>query len=284
MSALSDFKKTKEFLVCVDSDGCAMDTMNIKHNCCFGPCMVDEWKLQNFSSLILPRWNDINLYTITRGINRFKGLLTALTEINDQYTEIEDLDSLKMWVDTSCELSNSALERAIAEKPDSVCLKKALNWSNAVNVAIRLLPEEKIKPFDGVKKALEYAHIQADIAVVSSANHDAVLNEWEKHGLLPNTDVVLTQNAGRKAYCISELLKKGYSPEKVLMCGDALGDMQAAEENGVLYFPILVRLEKECWEEFVNYGFEKLVSNEYAGEYAEKRKYAFLKNLGENDG
>ena len=42
MSALDDFNRKKRFAVCVDSDGCAMDTMNIKHIRCFGPCMVEE--------------------------------------------------------------------------------------------------------------------------------------------------------------------------------------------------------------------------------------------------
>lgn len=44
-SVFDGFKKNKEYLICVDSDGCAMDTMNIKHIKCFGPCMVNEWKL-----------------------------------------------------------------------------------------------------------------------------------------------------------------------------------------------------------------------------------------------
>ena len=71
---LDNYKKQKEYLICVDSDGCAMDTMDIKHILCFGPCMVDEWGLDAWRNEILSRWNDINLYTITRGINRFKGL------------------------------------------------------------------------------------------------------------------------------------------------------------------------------------------------------------------
>ncbi len=29
------YEKKNEFLVCVDSDGCAMDTMEIKHRKCF---------------------------------------------------------------------------------------------------------------------------------------------------------------------------------------------------------------------------------------------------------
>jgi hypothetical protein len=82
MSALDDFKKQKAFAVCVDSDGCAMDTMNIKHFRCFGPCMVDEWALDAWREPILERWNVINLFSGTRGINRFKGLAMILEEIN----------------------------------------------------------------------------------------------------------------------------------------------------------------------------------------------------------
>ena len=37
----------------------------------------------------------------------------------------------------------------------------------------------------------------------------------------------------------------GYDPEKVIMIGDAPGDCDAAEKNGVYYYPILVNHEKE---------------------------------------
>ena len=43
--SLQGFQKKKDYLICVDSDGCAMDTMNIKHIKCFGPCMVEELSL-----------------------------------------------------------------------------------------------------------------------------------------------------------------------------------------------------------------------------------------------
>ena len=88
MSALDDFRRGHSFAVCVDSDGCAMDTMNIKHIRCFGPCMVAEWGLETWRDAILERWNVINLYSGTRGINRFKGLAMALREINERYTPV----------------------------------------------------------------------------------------------------------------------------------------------------------------------------------------------------
>ena len=277
---LTDFKKQKEYLVCVDSDGCAMDTMDIKHFNCFGPCMVAEWELEEWKPAILKRWNDINLYTMTRGINRFKGLSIALNEIDAQYCKIEDLATLTNWVDTSDELSNDALKRAIDSNPDSISLKKALAWSIAVNKSINELPDEQKLPFPKALEALEFAHERADVAIVSSANYDAVIEEWGKYGLLEHTDVVCAQDAGSKAYCIGELVKKGYSPEKILMCGDAPGDKQAAEKNGVYYYPILVRKEKQSWEEFIDKGFEKFFCGTYGGEYADAKNEEFLKNLG----
>lgn len=280
MKALNEYQKRKDYLICVDSDGCAMDTMDIKHFRCFGPCMVTEWDLEEWENPILDRWNEVNLYTMTRGINRFKGLAMALAEINEKYRSIEDLDTLCRWVETSPALSNDALQQAIAADPGSTSLPKALNWSVAVNKAIQALPESEIKPFALAREALCFAHEKADVAIVSSANLGAVLEEWEKHGLLPHTDIVLAQNVGSKAFCIAELLKKGYDPDKVLMCGDAPGDLQAAEKNGVFYFPILVRKEKESWEAFMTAGFGHLLNGTYEGAYQNQKKAAFLQNLG----
>ncbi len=276
---LKTFRKTKDYLVCVDSDGCTMDTMDVKHFECFGPCMVREWHLEPWAMPILSRWNDINLYTVTRGINRFKGLALALEEINTTYCVIEDLSTLSMWVNTSPELSNAALKRELAAQPHSVSLRKAFNWSEAVNAAITALPGDTKRPFPLAKEALAYAHERADVAIVSSANLDAVLEEWAQHGLLPHTDIVLAQNAGSKAYCIAELLKKGYAPNKVLMCGDAPGDRAAASQNGVCYYPILVRAERESWDEFIHTAFDRLVSGTYAGDYQEYKLTEFLNNL-----
>ena len=45
VTGLDEFTKEHEYLICVDSDGCAMDTMNCKHLQCFGPCMVAEFGL-----------------------------------------------------------------------------------------------------------------------------------------------------------------------------------------------------------------------------------------------
>ena len=282
MSIFDTFEKKHDYLVCVDSDGCVMDTMNCKHFHCFGPCMVTEWGLEQWKDAILDRWNVINLFSMTRGINRFKGLAMALGEINAQYTPIEGIEALQHWVDTAPALSNDAVAKAAAEAADPVAkkvLEKALSWSKAVNAAIVELDEALKVPYDGAKDGLAAAHQFADVAMVSSANRDAVEEEWGKFGLLEHTDITLAQDCGSKAHCIEKMLEFGYAPDHVLMVGDAPGDCDAAEKNGVWYYRILVRREGESWEELRTKTLEIFKNGGYAAIQAEK-KAEFLKNLG----
>ena len=274
--SLEKFRKNKEYLICVDSDGCAVDTMDIKHKRCFGPCIVTEWGLDAWKDEILSRWDEINLYSMTRGINRFKGLAMMLEEIHERWTPIEGVEVLRRWAEEAKELSNAALEEEIARN-NAPILKKALSWSLAVNRGITALPWDVKKAFPGVKEGFELARDFADIAVVSSANRDAVEEEWEKFGLLPLVDLVLCQDVGSKAHCIAELKKKGYASDHILMVGDAPGDKAAAEKNGVWYYPILVRHETESWREFPQ-AAELLKSGAYQI-YGEKKANEFLDNL-----
>ena len=55
---------------------------------------------------------------------------------------------------------------------------------------------------------------------------------------------------GKKAYCIEQMKKFGFDNTHVLMVGDAPGDLDAAEKNGVFYYPILVGKEKFSWDRF----------------------------------
>ena len=282
MSVFDSFERKHEYLICVDSDGCVMDTMNCKHFHCFGPCMVAEWGLEEWKDAILERWNEINLFSMTRGINRFKGLAMALKEIDGQYTPIIGVDALVRWVDAAPALSNDAIAKAAADAADEgarLVLEKALAWSRAVNAAIVELDESLKVPYAGAKEGLAAAHAFADVAMVSSANRDAVEEEWGKFGLLEHTDIVLAQDVGSKAACIAAMLEFGYDPDKVMMVGDAPGDCDAAEKNGVHYYPILVNHERESWAEAVAVAFGKLQDGQYTP-YGAQKKQEFLANLG----
>ena len=281
MSIFDSFERKHDYLVCVDSDGCVMDTMNCKHFHCFGPCMVTEWALEEWKDAILARWNEINLFSMTRGINRFKALAMALAEIHTQYKPITGIEALLHWAETAPALSNDGVVKAIeaAEGDAKLIFQKALSWSKAVNAAIVALDENLKVPYVGAKEGLTAAHAFANVAMVSSANRDAVEEEWGKFGLLAHTDIVLAQDVGSKAACIQEMLKFGYDPDKVLMIGDAPGDADAAAKTGVHYYPILVNHEKESWEEAIAVAFGKLQNGSYAP-YGAQKKQEFLENLG----
>lgn len=281
MSVFDTFVRKHEYLVCVDSDGCVMDTMNCKHFYCFGPCMVKEWGLEQWAEAILARWNEINLFTMTRGINRFKGLAMALGEIHRDYRPVPGIEAFQSWADTAPKLSNDAVSQQIAlrDGDEKRMFEKALAWSQAVNRAIVELDEALKVPYEGAQEALTAAHSFADVAMVSSANRDAVEEEWTKFDLLTHTDIVLAQDVGSKAACIEAMLRFGYARDKVLMVGDAPGDRDAAEKNGVHFYPILVGHERESWEQAVSTAFPKLMSGEYAALEMEKKE-EFLRNLG----
>ena len=273
-----DFFKQSEYMVCIDSDGCAMDTMEVKHRECFGPQWVYTYGLDDRYEECMKLWLDINLYSITRGINRFKGLAMALVEMEKRGCHFEGLEEFVTWTEEAKELSNPAL-LALSQKSNSECVEKALLWSVRTNRAINNLPADD-KPFDNVKATMDEMCKTADLAAVSSANGEAVEAEWTKHQLKDDCRVLLCQEAGSKAYCIKEMIKKGYDVEKILMVGDAPGDRDAAAKNGVRYYPILVGKEGYSWERLQREAFPKFMEGSFDEAYQAQLIREFEENLG----
>lgn len=272
-----DFEKQHDFLVCIDSDGCAMDTMNVKHFKCFGPEWIKQYGLEAVEEEGLAYWNDINLFTKRRGINRFKGLAMGLLWAREKGYEIEGLDEFVTWTEEAKELSNPALI-AYCQKKYNPCMENALLWSIHVNRSITELPKDD-KPFENVKDTMDMMCQKADLTAVSSANGEAVETEWTKHGLKEDCRVLLSQEAGSKAYCINKLLELGYDKKKTLMVGDAPGDRDSAFKNGVWFFPIIVNKEGESWKRLKEEAFSKLVDGTFDQAYQDELLDAFEKAL-----
>lgn len=260
----NEFTKKKNFLICVDSDGCAMDTMNIKHEKYFGPLAAEVFGIKNRDEF-LGIWNRINLYSTTRGINRFKGLVLALQEAKANGEDVGDIAKLVSWTETTPELSNASLAK-MNEATPAEDLQKALDWSHKVNTGIEELAG-KDAPFPHVKEVLAELHEIADVAIVSSANSEALYSEWDRHSLLPHVDAVYGQEAGTKAVCIEKLKAHGYADDEVLMVGDAPGDLSAALKNNVLYYPILFGKEAFSWKRLSNEASKHFIEKTYTGEY-----------------
>ena len=281
-AGFQNFTRKHEYLVCVDSDGCVMDTMTCKHMHCFGPGVVEEWGLHAWEEDVLHLWNNVCLFQLTRGVNRFKALEIVLSRIDADYMPIVGLAALKEWVATAPAHSEDMLSARLSETVDEdgrVCLQKALFWSRSVNDAIDRLPLELKQPVDGAAEALAEVAKFADIAVVTSANRDAVKEEWMAYGLIQYAGILLAQDVGSKSYCISKLLEYGYAKERVLMIGDAMGDAKAAEKTGVSFYPILVNWEEESWQMLQSTYLELFRSGEYPHHQSEK-KQVFIENLG----
>lgn len=279
MSVFDSFDRKHDFLVCVDSDGCVMDTMSCKHFHCFGPCVVSVWGLERWRVPILERWNQMNLFRMTRGIDRFRALAAVLSEVDERNTPIAGLEALRAWVENAEALSDEGLKAAIAETPEGEgrqCLEQALAWSRAVDISVGQLPDELKQPFAGAKEGLAAAHDLADVAVLSDPGWESTAEEWSRHGLLEHTDVLLDRD---KAHSIAWLLSFGYPPDHVLMVGDAPGDHEAAEMNGVWFYPILVSREAESWQELKDVALEKLRGLDYA-DYQPEKDRQFLTSLG----
>jgi len=75
---LERFEPQHEFFVGIDSDGCAFDTMELKHKECFIPNTINYYELQGVSKYAREAAEFVNLYSKSRGVNRFPALIETL--------------------------------------------------------------------------------------------------------------------------------------------------------------------------------------------------------------
>ena len=64
------------------------------------------------------------------------------------------------------------------------------------------------------------------------------------------------------------------------MVGDAPGDKDSADANGVWYYPILVRHERESWKKFTDEAIGHLTDGTYK-EFGTECIREFYRNLGQ---
>ena len=81
---LRDLKPAKKFFIGIDSDGCVFDSMEIKHKECFAPMFIKHFHLQAASKYAREVWDFVNLYSKTRGVNRFPALSRALNLLRER--------------------------------------------------------------------------------------------------------------------------------------------------------------------------------------------------------
>jgi phosphoglycolate phosphatase-like HAD superfamily hydrolase len=267
-----EISKQHDYLVGIDSDGCAFDTMEVKHKECFVPNIVDHYNLAGVSKYARVAAEFVNLYSKSRGINRFPALIEALELVRDRAevqargVAIEIPKSLVDWIRRETKLANPALEAEVKASGDPH-LKQALAWSKAVNETIEKVVRA-VPPFPHVRECLEKLTPVADLFVVSATPNEALKREWEEHDLARYVCAICGQEEGTKKESLANAKK--YPPNHTLMIGDAPGDQAAAKANAALFFPINPGHEDASWKQLYDEGIDRFLTGTFAGAYQDK--------------
>jgi len=266
---MTTYTKQHEFLVGIDSDGCAFDTMELKHKECFIPNIINEYALQGVSKYAREAAEFVNLYSKSRGINRFPALIETLEllrrrpEVAQRGVEVKIPSGLVEWIARETKLGNPALARAVEETGDDD-LKQALRWSEAVNATVARFVRG-VPPFPYVRKCLEKLKPRADLLVISATPNEALRREWEEHDLAPLVADICGQESGGKSETLAAASQ--YPVAHTLMIGDAPGDHKAAVANNALFFPINPGHEEGSWRHLFDEGIDRFLSGTFAGSY-----------------
>lgn len=280
---LVDFTPTKEYFVGIDSDGCAMDAMDIKHYECFTPNYIKHWDLQPISTLARETAIFVNLHSVTRGLNRWlalKQLLDLLrdrAEVAERGVVIPEYPELTEFIESDYPLSDKGIA-AFAEAHPSETIDRAIRWGNGVNATIADMVHG-CGPFPGVREAMAAMHDRVDDMTVSATPLEALNREWTEHGLAEYMQVIAGQEMGSKAQHVQYAATGKYDADKIMLIGDAPGDRDAARKAGCLYYPIIPGEEKQSWARVTAEALLRFLDGTYVGEYQDGLVAEFERHL-----
>ena len=267
---LRDFKPTKEFFVGIDSDGCIFDSMEIKHKECFAPMFIKHFELQAVSKYAREVWEFVNLYSKTRGANRFPALSTAIKllgarhQVQARGVKMPDLTALDEWIKRETKLGNATLNAEV--KNGNRGLEQVKRWSDAVNAQIEDIVKG-VPPFPLVRECLQKINQKAEAMCISQTPAEALKREWAEHGIDQYVKMIAGQEMGTKTEHIKFAAVAKYAPNMILMIGDAPGDFNAAKKNGALFFPINPGHEEGSWQRLYEEGLDRFFAGTYTGGY-----------------
>ena len=269
---LADLTPRHEFFIGIDSDGCAFDTMEVKHKECFIPEIIKVWGLQPVSKYAREAAEFVNLYSKWRGINRWPALtmvfdlLDERPEVLARGVEIPAVPRLREFInDENYPKSNDGLASYMETHPDPE-LDRAMTWTTGVNDAVADMVHG-VPPFPWVRKSLAAIADRADLIVVSATPVEALTREWHEHNIARYVRVIAGQEMGKKALHLKLAAAGSYPADRILMIGDAPGDMKAARANDALFFPINPGYEETSWRRFQDEAMHRFFDGTYAGDY-----------------
>lgn len=282
---LAAFQPTKDYFIGIDSDGCAFDTMELKHKECFIPQIIKHWGLQGVSKYAREAAEFVNLYSKWRGFNRWPALVKVfdLLEVHPAVQArgiaVPNVPRLRRWIQEESKLGLVAL-RALIEAEGGAELELALAWCEGVDAAIKDMVYG-VAPFPSLEPCLKAFAEKADMLVVSQTPCEALEREWEEHGIDSYLHLICGQEMGTKTEHLRYATEGRYDKKKILMIGDAPGDRKAADDNGVLFYPILPGKEEESWALLLSEAMGKFFDGTYEGAYADHLIDTFEASLPE---
>ncbi len=282
---LKAFKRRHGFFVGIDSDGCVFDSMEIKHKECFIPNIIKYWDLQAISKYAREAAEFVNLYSKWRGTNRFPALTKTFELLRDwpapmrRGVKIPQVPTLDAWIHSGQPLGNPSLEAEVKKTSDPV-LQKTLDWSKEVNRAIGDMVHG-VPPFPHFRECAEKFQKQADIICVSQTPGGTLEREWHEHDIERYAAVIAGQEMGSKKEHLKIAAAGRYEKNRMLMIGDAPGDLAAGRANGALFFPINPGYEEESWQRLEQEGIERFFAGKFAGDYEASLIAEFQKLLPE---
>ncbi|MDG1831602.1 MAG: HAD family hydrolase [Limisphaerales bacterium] len=284
-NVLRKFKPTQEFFIGIDSDGCVFDSMEIKHKECFAPMFIKHFSLQAVSKHAREVWEFVNLYSKTRGCNRFHAVIRALdllrerNEVVSRGVDVPSFPALLEWVKRESKLGNATLDAEVLNGNDGLVPIKT--WSDAVNDSVKDIAHG-VPPFPLVREVLVEAAARADCMVISQTPTDALEREWTENQIDGFVSAIAGQEMGTKTQHLDLAAKDKYGPGNILMIGDAPGDHNATKATGALFFPINPGDEEASWKCLLDEGLENFFCGAFAGDYQQQLLADFEKCLPEN--
>jgi phosphoglycolate phosphatase-like HAD superfamily hydrolase len=256
--------------------------MEIKHKECFTPMFIKYFDLQAVSRYAREVWEFVNLYSKTRGVNRFPALVRSLNllrerpEVKQRRVPVPEIGALEEWIARETKLSNATLAAEV--KHGNRALARVKLWSDAVNAMIEDLVKG-VPPFPLFRESLDRVTKRADVIVISQTPADALEREWHEHNIERNVRLIAGQEAGSKTEHLQFAAKGKYRPDRILMIGDAPGDHKAAKANQALFYPIIPGQEEQSWQRFHDEALERFFAGRFAGPYETELIAEFERSL-----
>jgi hypothetical protein len=207
------------------------------------------------------------LRTRFRGAGKYR-LLSALLDLLSRHPRVLKPDPLwkktslaiDSWLGTAPFSASLSLERIVASRGElGRLLGPVLAWSSALRLCLACLPVQPV--WKALKTSMELLPRSTEVAVITGLPTKLVSDSWKRAALLRyparlwedrgfQRGPILAAHIGQAASLdeSEKTLPARFGEGRVLLVGDAPGDLGLARSLGAVFFPLLRGREEEGWD------------------------------------